>query len=61
VQVGDAIMVFPGANMPFVSRQMGRGFTYRIVRPAYVRGLMQGQVFDLVDSGGAEEREFRIS
>ena len=61
VQIGDAIAVFPEANMPFVLRQQGTDPTYRLVGPAYVRGLMQGQVFDLMDSKEVKRRVFEIA
>jgi hypothetical protein len=60
VQIGDVIVVFPKANMPFVLRGTETDGVYRLLGPAYVRGLMQGQVFDLADSGEAEKRTFKI-
>lgn len=49
VRVGDQVVVFQNACMPFIVRKVADGEAYKLLGPAYVRGLMMGQVFGLVN------------
>ncbi|KAK3075135.1 hypothetical protein LTR53_001819 [Teratosphaeriaceae sp. CCFEE 6253] len=41
---GDEIVVLPSVNMPFILRRKPAGTTYEMVGPAYVHGVMDGEM-----------------
>lgn len=43
-RLGDRVVIFQSARMPFVLRSTGDDGPYKVIGPAYVRGLMMGQV-----------------
>jgi hypothetical protein len=47
---GDFVALFFGVDMPFVLRQVGGSWTqdYIAVGPAYVNGMMQGEIFNII-------------
>jgi len=49
VKVGDRVVIFKNACMPFITRKLEHSNAYRLLGPAYVRGLMMGQVFGLTN------------
>lgn len=48
---GDMMVVFPGVEMPFVLRQRPRDDRYQMVGPAFVDGIMDGELMDAVQEG----------
>jgi hypothetical protein len=44
-EIGDFIMIFQGCPIPMTIRDVGRGY-HRIVGPAYVDGIMEGQFME---------------
>ncbi|KAH7270902.1 heterokaryon incompatibility protein-domain-containing protein [Fusarium solani] len=49
IQVGDAICILAGGNMPFVLRQVeghGGGVAYQYIGQAYVHGIMDGEAMN---------------
>ena len=58
VQVGDQILIIRDASMPFVIREHERSGVYRMLGPAYVRGLMMGQVPSMVAAGELKWESF---
>lgn len=44
MQEDDVVALMPGLNVPFVLRPTGD--KYKLVGPAYVHGVMRGEVFD---------------
>ena len=61
VKDGDRILIIKDASMPFVIREHERYGVYKMVGPAYVRGLMMGQVPRMVDAGELEWQSFMIA
>ncbi|KAH6714293.1 heterokaryon incompatibility protein-domain-containing protein [Leptodontidium sp. MPI-SDFR-AT-0119] len=50
VQLGDVVCVLRDADVPFILRGDGKG-RFRLVGPAYVEGLMDGEAWEMVCSG----------
>ena len=61
VQVRDQVLIIKGASMPFVIREHERYAVYRMLGPAYVRGLMMGQVPNMVAAGKLKWESFEIA
>jgi hypothetical protein len=61
VQTGDQILIIKDAHMPFVIREHGRSGVYKMLGPAYVRGLMMGQVPKMVAAGELQWKKFEIA
>ena len=60
VTPGDAICVLYSGTCLFVLRKNLNRDTYTFKEAAYTHGLMQGEAFDLLDSGEATEELFAI-
>ncbi|RYP35690.1 hypothetical protein DL767_003711 [Monosporascus sp. MG133] len=59
-QVGDTIVIFHGARVPYLVRESGPG-TYRAVGECYIDGAMYGEVFDSAATGSVPaDQEFRL-
>ncbi|RYP44608.1 hypothetical protein DL768_008929 [Monosporascus sp. mg162] len=59
-QVGDTIVIFHGARVPYLVRESGTG-TYRAIGECYIDGAMYGEVFDTADTGSVPaDQEFRL-
>jgi hypothetical protein len=41
MQVGDSVCILAGGNIPFILRPQGK--SYRLIGPAYVNGIMDGE------------------
>lgn len=59
-RLGDEIVVFEGVNMPFILRKRDLGDHYQMIGPAYVHGIMDGEVMKAVQRGQYQLREFVI-
>ncbi|KAK8036227.1 hypothetical protein PG993_008841 [Apiospora rasikravindrae] len=44
-QEGDSVYLFAGADMPVVVRRCGEGGTFRVVAPAFIVGVMDGELW----------------
>jgi hypothetical protein len=51
MQVGDACVVFRGANVPFILRPLEQQGRFKLVGESYIGGVMEGQVIEAVDQG----------
>ena len=43
MQTGDKVYIFSGSKVPFIIRKGSGQFHYRVIREAYVHGIMRGQ------------------
>lgn len=59
-RVGDAVVVLFGCSIPLVLRRVGAMEAWQVVGEAYVHGLMNGEVEDLVMSGERSVRRIRL-
>ncbi|KAI1145511.1 HET-domain-containing protein [Nemania diffusa] len=56
---GDIVAVLFGCSFPVLLRPTGRG-TYRLVKPCYVHGLMEGEAIQQYEEGTLKGVEFSI-
>lgn len=61
VDVGDQVLIMKDAHMPFIIRAHERSGVYRMLGPAYVRGLMMGQVPKMIAAGELQWGSFEIA
>lgn len=54
IQAGDLISLIPGVETPMVLRPVGSGHgnakVYQVIAPAYVEGMMEGEIWDKWES-----------
>lgn len=50
VQRGDVLAIFPGCSTPIILRHTGFGGVYQVVGEAYVHGMMDGEVVNLLQT-----------
>ncbi len=56
---GDLIAVLLGCSTPVVIRPRGRGGqTFQVIGEAYVQGLMRGEAFGALRTGGSQDLHF---
>ncbi|KJY01637.1 hypothetical protein TI39_contig285g00047 [Zymoseptoria brevis] len=58
--VGDIVVVFPGVCMPFILRQRQGCDRHQMIGPAYVDGIMDGEVIEAMERGEYELETFVI-
>jgi hypothetical protein len=46
IQARDVVALIPGLRMPMILRPAGGKDYYRVVAPAYVHGMMQGEIWE---------------
>jgi len=61
VDVGDQVLIIKDAHMPVVIRAHETSGVYRMLGPAYVRGLMKGPVPEMIAAGGMQWASFEIA
>ena len=61
VQVGDLVVVFENARMPFILRKLDAISTYWLLGPACVRERMTSQVFDATEQDQSKWQTFEIA
>jgi hypothetical protein len=47
VHIGDELVVFKGAAVPFILRKMGSNDTHKLIGEAYIYGIMHGEALKL--------------
>jgi hypothetical protein len=60
IQVQDVCVVFQGANVPFVLRPWDSSRApdhFKLVSESYIGGAMDGEIVELMDGGGLQERD----
>ena len=60
VRKGDLVCVLYGGPSVYILRKDSKRDVYQFVEEAYTHGLMQGEVFALLDEGIVQEQMFVI-
>ncbi|KAH6853216.1 heterokaryon incompatibility protein-domain-containing protein [Chaetomium sp. MPI-CAGE-AT-0009] len=60
MEVGDVVVVFAGADVPFIIRPVGEGDEFVLVGEAYVHGLMFGELFEQCPAFNGEDAGYKI-
>lgn len=62
MQLGDRVLIIQGAHIPSVIREHeGEPGIYRMLGPAYVRGLMKGQVPNMIAASEMQWEVFEVA
>ena len=59
-QAGDVAVVFPGICMPIILRKRENSDRYRMIGPAYVHGVMDGEIMGALNRGEYDMETFVI-
>jgi hypothetical protein len=60
MEAGDVVVVFAGADLPFVIRPHGEGDEFVLIGEAYVHGLMVGELFEQCPAFNGEDAGYKI-
>ncbi|KAF7188225.1 Heterokaryon incompatibility protein 6, OR allele [Pseudocercospora fuligena] len=60
-QCGDIAIVFPGITVPFILRKRDTSSHYKMIGPAYIHGIMDGEAMEALQRGDHKLETFSIT
>jgi hypothetical protein len=60
MEAGDVVVVFAGADLPFIIRPYGESDEFVLIGEAYVHGLMVGELFEQCPAFNGEDAGYKI-